>query len=471
MLQFRAAIVASFVTIIPPGPVRASPEAAIIPLSEIRGRLARHPGWTIFGLALAVRLPALLLADSLRLEPLNKDAMLYHLLAQALVKGEGLSQAGQPTAVTGPLYPLFLAAVYRLAGESRIAVLLCQALLGAALAVYLQRLGRLLFSPRAGWIAGLAGCLYWPFLVVGMRYQSEALFLPLVLAALYHLARGTAEASRRQSLLAALLLGLAVLTRPVVFYFAFLPPLLLALRSLRGRSFRPALLGLAFLALFLLVLAPWAIRNQRVFGRPVFTTTNSGMVLYSGNFPHQGKIFGRNLRESELPPEQRYILGLPEGERDLALAKLAKAKLKADPGRIPGLLALKAAYFWSPFDWEVLGDSQGRLNPWYLWLMVFALCWLPSARPRSELVLPLAFVGYSFLLCLAAYGSPRLRLPVEPVLLVLAAQGGLLLRDRLGRWGRLALALTVVLTLAAGQHYGGQAKELGAAVLSGAGLW
>jgi hypothetical protein len=89
--------------------------------------------------------------------------------------------------------------------------------------------------------------------------------------------------SARVAVGAGLAIALAALCRPTfLVWLCFAPPAVWWL-------VRPWRLGARMAAIVLLVavcgLAPWAIRNQIVFGRPIISTTHGGYTLLLGNNP------------------------------------------------------------------------------------------------------------------------------------------------------------------------------------------
>jgi len=76
-------------------------------------------------------------------------------------------------------------------------------------------------------------------------------------------------------------------------------------------------------------------------------------------------------------------------------------------------------------------------------------------------------------LSLVLYGSPRLRLPVEPLLTVLAAGGVVGIWEK-AEAHRTALTAMSILSLAAGftiYWFSAEAKVVSATILRGIGLW
>ena len=116
--------------------------------------------------------------------------------------------------------------------------------------------------------------------------------------------------------------------------------------------------------------------------------------------------------------------------------------IRTSPGKALRLEALKALYFWVPLDWEIL-PFYGAFNPTYafiaIWSLIYVVLRLPSENsPPTWLAwLP---IPYFFGMALVFHGSPRYRLPVEPLLTLFAAAGLASLDRRVGRRTSLALA-------------------------------
>ena len=207
----------------------------------------------------------------------------YLPLARSLAAGDGLQFKGRPTAYRPPLYPMVLAPL-TLLGEGRSlagAVFGLNAVLGMG-TVLLSALAAQRYGFRRLqilWVSSLVA--FDPILVVQARSvmtESLAAFLIALLLAVL------AGSGKRAPLWGGFALGLAVLCRPSILSAGVLlggvalvtGPGLWADRLRRGM-----LLGLGCLV----VLAPWAYRNYRVWGEPVWTTTHGGYTLYLANNP------------------------------------------------------------------------------------------------------------------------------------------------------------------------------------------
>ena len=348
-------------------------------------------------LALALRV-----GPALHPPPPQSDAADYQRLAVGMLDGRGyVDPAGNPTAFRPPLYAAFLAL---LGGSEQVAAPV-QALLGAANVLLLVALGlRLLGSGPAPWIAGALLALDPVQAEASSRLLSETLYGSLVLLALLalHLVAGM-----RGVVLAGACCGLAALTRS-----AGLPLIAIVCAWLAWRHPRRWRAAGVFVAAAALTLSPWILRNALVLGAPVLTT-QGGITLYSSYRPPEGKIFGVLVQDDEVRRAQAR--GEVEADRQLTAAALRLAVSR--PAETLRLALLKIAFFWVPIDWEVR-QPPGRLDPVFLFALPFA-AW--GAIRERRLLLPFCILAGLTVFSAAVYGSPRLRLPYEPLVALLAA--------------------------------------------------
>ncbi len=431
-----------------------------------------RPFMSLLFLALAVRLLAFAVHMPDLERPLIKDSYVYHTMAIGLIAGEGIRDEGQLSAVAQPLYPLFLASVYSISDNSRTAVIIIQMLLSALTVLIIAAMTRELAGERSSVAAGVIASLYWPLAMAATHILTETLFIFLLAGAAYSFMLFQRRGRLSLAILSGFLLGLSCLTRAVTLYMAFLAAVLILLAAWKRKKRSLVLAALLFILSFCLVMTPWTVRNWNVFKAFAPGGTNSGMVLYTGNFPPGGRGFGMNLRARDLQAGKEYILELPEIERDRALRELALQKMRENPVEVARIVALKALFFWAPADWEILGHGEGVLNPWFVWLMLFVFIWAVWSDRRKEYLVPVFITVYFYLISLATYGSPRLRLPVEPFLMILAAEGWCKLDETLlGNTRRLVFLLAMIITVSAGYYWSFEIKEYMALMLSKAGIW
>ena len=206
------------------------------------------------------------------------DADYYWRHAQAAARGEGL-----PAVIfNAPLYPLFVAGVAALTGPSLPALYLIQLALGLLAVLFTAWTARRLFSPAHEALAGFSLLLYLPpaFLAVKVLPDTPSVFLLALFLFLYTHPKARENPGPAAGL--GLLGGLMGLARS-----QFLPVagLLILLWPLYGkRPTRRAVLSAAVaLALFVLPLALWGLRNLHASGRFFVHAPNGGLSFYMGN--------------------------------------------------------------------------------------------------------------------------------------------------------------------------------------------
>ena len=400
----------------------------VILLLILLAALGLRAGWAIYqGSGIDQRLP---------------DQGHYLQIAENLLAGRGMvlhdERYGQDLlAYRMPGYPLFVAAL----GASPLAVRMAQAGIDVStvLAVYLLA-GRLLVLSRQGQtsrIPLLAAAIVAvnPFLIYfSGLILSETLYTALLIWGVYLLVRYP------NFLWGGIVLALSIHVRPsalllpVVMGFAavFLHRAAAApAPRVGGRSFWNLRLpvGSTMLILVLLALVPWAYRNHERVGRWVWLTTNGGISLYDGWQPNATGASDQRFADSA---ELRPLRLLNEEQRDTAYTRLAvrsvRAMWAADRSHVVDLVGSKLGRTWSPIP---LSQDYGS-NPLYviagaayalpLFLAALAgLFYAPLPRSAKALLL-LPAIYYSVVHALTV-GSLRYRVPVEPLLAVLAAVG------------------------------------------------
>lgn len=410
---------------------------------ELRGAgraafILRHSALVVFLLALAVRL----FAATAYYEPQpSADAADYHRLAAGVAGGAGyVNEAGSPTAWRPPGYPFFLAAVYAVFGPDVRAATLAQAVLGALTAVLLAIFAGQVAGRREALLAGLLAAVYPGFFWLPRLLLSENLALFLVAAGLCVAASLARRWRAWQVVALGVLLGVGTLTRGPHVLFAMLLLAWLAWHLWRrGREWRRALLTVVLAcAGAAAVVAPWAARNQGVFGRRVLVATQDGMGLYASFYPptKDGRPVWGRLPGTEDPfVAEAERAGGGEAAVSESLRRATFRRLAADPARFLRVVPSKLLSLAAPFDWETFPHAPGAsrsLNPVYALVLIPAMLGvLVLRRRRAPLrsvlwVVPLAVLAQA----LITYGSPRFRLTAETSSIVWASAAAVWAWDR-----------------------------------------
>jgi len=186
-------------------------------------------------------------------------------------------------------------------------------------------------------------------------------------------------------------------------------------------------------------LAPWVTRNYSLFNHFVPIATEDGITVYISYWPVRegGKPIWGNVPGEEDPVIAQANRAGNEALVSRQLRAVAVSRLREQPFHALRLIPVKLLYLLAPFDWEVFPHERGRsrsvnygyvvaivpalLGTWVVWWRRTPHQWVPWAPPVSALLLATIF-----------YGSPRLRLPAEPALVIFASVGLLYLRDKVG---------------------------------------
>ena len=415
--------------------------------------MSRRSAAGIFALALAVRLLHL---GQIRRAPffdlMLGDAASYDAWARRIAAGDWL---GSEVFYQAPLYPYFLGTLYAFAGDGKGAVLLFQALIGAAAAVLLAAATAGFLAPRgdaaaAGVAAGLILALYAPAIFFDGLIQKSVLDLFFLCLMLWLLSRivGRGEARGASWWWLGAAFGALVLTREnaLVFAAVLLPWILWRSRPATGRAGRRRLAGAAF---FLLgsaaVLLPVALRNLAVGGELHLTTSQLGPNLYIGNHRGASGVY-EPLRPGRGSFEYERLDATEIAERDAGQSlgpkevsrywiRRALADVAADPGGWLRLLGRKLRLAWNAVE---IVDTEDL----YTYADHSAVLRLSGALLHFGTLAPLALLGVGvaweerrrlglLYLLLAAYLASvvlfyvvaRYRYPMVPFLVVPAAAG------------------------------------------------
>jgi 4-amino-4-deoxy-L-arabinose transferase-like glycosyltransferase len=295
------------------------------------------------------------------LSPLNDSADYDH-LARSLMEGHFSAPTGEPTAFRPPLYPLFLAQVYGLAGVSNFkAVAIAQAFLAAAHALLLwtvaQRAG---LGSLAALLAGLAAGLHPAFVFQVPQVLGEVLHRAWQAVAVFALLEALRRRRWRVHVAAGVAFGIAVLSKPTLIASAPFVALWL-LWGLRrgGAKWREALLAAALFAgcaggTTML----WTVRNYLVSGAFIPVSTNFPVTFAQGVTRHSWHAARRSAPGDLMPAPDDYLRltqlrayrGIAEERAVGAQWKArAEAHIAAHPGWFARLTVRKALQFWSPF--------------------------------------------------------------------------------------------------------------------------
>jgi len=215
-----------------------------------------------------------------------------------------------------------------------------------------------------------------------------------------------------------------------------LPPLLLVATAWAARQPPRRLfeLSLAASLLYVMLLLPWWIRNYQTFGTFVPFATGSGINFYLGNNPNSAD--GGISWVTNVEPEvfQRINAIPDELARQQAFVNAAIEYIKRDPAGFLVRMAKKLARFWNVVP-NAAAFNSGIYKVisivTYGPVLLLAIVGAVRLRKRWDMLLPIGLLmAYFTFVHAVTIASLRYRLPLEPFLIVLAAEP----LARAGQW-------------------------------------
>jgi 4-amino-4-deoxy-L-arabinose transferase-like glycosyltransferase len=407
----------------------------------------------LFLLALAVRVAFVLTLENRLYWP---DEIDFDNVAVSLINGEGY----QSDAFRGnPILPFFLAGSYKIFGHSYIAPRILQSFIGSLTVLVMFTLARRLHGRRVALLAGLGLALFPSLVYTSGVFYVDCLFTFLIALTVYLLSI-TPPSGGFQRLgligLSGIALGITVLCRPI--FLAYLPFAVLFTIFRYGEDLRRRIAyALILAAMAFMTIMPWTLRNYAMYDRLLLVSTGTGLFLWRGNNeltrgdtddryldPGAGDVWLSRLQSLE--PSQREELShkydlvsrdlhtLDNIDKDRYLQKLAISFIVEHPARSLALFFHKLQTLYTPFT-EVRPEHATIFND--MQRFIFLLIFYPTlvlgiigavhglSNWRDHLPLYLAVLSIS-----VAYGittaAARFRIPIEPFLILYAAQGAVL---------------------------------------------
>jgi 4-amino-4-deoxy-L-arabinose transferase-like glycosyltransferase len=377
--------------------------------------------WIIILIAITVRLFYALVflgLDFPYIDSISTDSYYYHKMGIviAYTPEEYLS------AFHAPLYPIFLAMLFRIAGDGYVPMVIAHTLLDISSLLLIWFLVRRLLSPSAAGLSALIYALYPELIFLSGHMICEALYIPFLILSLYLLTRLQEKGELKLAAFAGLALALAALTRANIAAFPlFLLPWALTAPSSNWHLKKRLYLWLVICICFIALLIPWTVRNYYVFHSFVPISTSGAEALYGGN--HPGANGGFEIKHNEIS----YLLENPRMEIDNQRRNFSLATdwICEHPSEFFSLIPLKLYRF---FTFESLVAQKEN---YWLYFWVGAFTYLPLAalavlglffsfRKWRQYLLFHLLLLYYIITIIIFFGDLRLRTPLMSVYIIFA---------------------------------------------------
>lgn len=377
--------------------------------------------WLILIIALVLRLLYLIVVVGPNSFPGNIDSIEHHIIAQNIIQGKGYSMYGNPTAYRAPFLTYLMAALYFIFGEHFVIVRLSIIVMSIILIWAIYHLSKLIFNSKVGLWAAFLAAIYPHLIFYNARIFTETPFTLFSLLAMVFFVKFFKTKKVYLLLPVGFFIALAILTRPVGFMLLLFLLLYLSLRPLSLVNFRNILILTVVVAVFLM---PWIVRNYLVFQRFIPVTSQGGVVLWVSNnhyIAHHPYYHGLYCLYQQLPGAINLVTP-DEISRSQYAYKYCWNFLKEYPEDIPRLIWSKTFKFWDKKFFTASSRYWIYENFYFIILILSVVGSYLTIRLRNYKAIYLwMIILANFIPALIFWAGARVRLPLEPVLIIFCA--------------------------------------------------
>lgn len=290
------------------------------------------------------------------------DAVDYNNAAIQVLKNYTYPKEGVLLFFRPPLYALFLSVLYKVSFQNFLLVKITQALIGTLTCYFIMRIGQKIFDKRTGYIAFILAAVN-PFFIrwTGLL-QTETLFMFLFIVSIFLLVLFDRTNLKRYLLLSAFFLALSALTRPVTVLF--LPFLFIYFFLRHKRNYIGSIKNIAmYILCFFCIIAPWSLRNYKVYNEFILINNAGGLAFYAGNNKFLAELLASKTKE-EYQHHTKEFVGLFNNlsyeMKNLSNSEMQKKMYKASFDYIKNNPKEWAYVRWRNF----LEFWRPSVNPW-----------------------------------------------------------------------------------------------------------
>ncbi|MDP4091884.1 MAG: glycosyltransferase family 39 protein [Bacillota bacterium] len=332
------------------------------------------------------------------------------------------SSPNEPTVFIMPLFPYFLAGVFRVFGSGLVglqAVRIIQAAF-SCLTIYLIFLtAKYLFDLKIALLSSIFVAFYIPGIVTTGYILTETVFTTLLILLLYLSLKFSHHPTYPRFIILGLVWALATMMRPTIGLYPVLLFVYLLIRF-RCKPVRLIKYGLVMALPFIIVMSPWWIRNYSEFGEFIPLSASAGNPMLQGTYinyiqtPENVTYYklGRNAYETN------------KIEIDVAKKRMSEGFKNDFTGYLYWYTLGKTKYLWSgPFYWQrYFGISYKLVLAYHsVILLGFAGIFMLNRKKLLKLMLPLCIMLYFNIIHCFYMAFDRYAFPLIPILSILAA--------------------------------------------------
>lgn len=364
------------------------------------------------------------------------DAVKFDSFSLQILKG---NFTDKESIYLSPLYPLFLALIYRLFGYSHLAVVLIQAIIDSLSCLLIYYIASTLTNKKVGIIASFTYACYGIAIFYTGILLAPTLVIFLTLLFIASLIVAEKRGKAPTLFISGILLGLAALARPnIIFFLIFLPLWFFTVLKKRAGSSKTIYGFLLLIVGLFAVMIPFSIRNYSIDKRLSPLPVQGGINFYIGNNSQATGHFRSPYGISSSPIEQgKTSIGYAEKQLGTSLTPSQASRywmfkgfefIKNKPLDAFSLYMKKCVYFWrkeelpSNVDYSLSKNlvplfrfpfiSFGIIAPFALLGMIL------SFTRKTNLQLVILFIVSYMIAVTTFFVTARYRLPVVPFLII-----------------------------------------------------
>jgi len=264
----------------------------------------------------------------------------------------------EPTVFIMPLYPFFLAAVFKIFGygfAGMQAVRVIQAVLSCITIFLVFLIGRKLFNTKTALIASFLVSFYLPNITTTGYILTETLFTTLFYTLIYFSFRFSTRSTTWKFVILGVIWALTTLCRPTIAMYPIMYFLYLLL-YLKINILETIKLGAAMAVTFILIMSPWWIRNYMEYETFIPMTASSGNPMLQGTY----------VNYVQSPDNVVYYkLGKNAFETDKTEVDVAKKRIISEFKKD----------FWGYLKWYTLDKTVLFWSTIFYWKEFFRINW------------------------------------------------------------------------------------------------
>ena len=391
------------------------------------------PSLAVFVVALVLRSITLTFILP-KLRP-DVDPDSYRSLARSLVAGKGFvavaaSERELPNVARTPVYPLFLAGLMNVGGDRLGLFLAAQCVLGALTCALTLMIAARWMRPHAAMIAGLLVALDPNSVLRCSDLRTETLFTLLVACAACLMVW---RCDRTWGWFASgLLWSLTALTRPIAIWIWVVAVVVIFVQRVSRRN-RTLYLA-AFLIGYLPLVGIWVVRNHTITGRYFVSSISTYNLMFRAGGV-TAELEGRKVEDVDQESRKEYgdiqfVESRTRFEQSLTAYQQAAVRRLT---QAPHIAMKQAVLGWGKLLFgpgvRALDNALGQTEPPAKWwppvysltlVVVVFLGGLGTKRLGREAIVPALLLLYFVALAGGPESNSRFRVPIMPMLAVLA---------------------------------------------------